>query len=64
MKQTILITGATSGFDRACAELFAARGRLLIVRGRREEQLRKLQARLPEAEISPCRLDLREHSRR
>lgn len=60
MQQTILITGATSGFGWACSELFAAKGWRLIACGRREERLRELQARLPEAEIHPYRLDVRE----
>ena len=36
---TILITGATSGFGKACAEKFASAGYRLILTGRREERL-------------------------
>jgi 3-hydroxy acid dehydrogenase/malonic semialdehyde reductase len=44
--KTILITGATSGFGRACAELFAASGWRLILCGRRKERLTELAAGL------------------
>ena len=40
--RTILITGATSGIGKACAEIFAANGDNLIVTGRREERLAEL----------------------
>ncbi len=39
MKKTILITGATSGFGKSSAELFASKGWQLILCGRREERL-------------------------
>ncbi|MFZ5797449.1 MAG: SDR family oxidoreductase [Desulfobulbaceae bacterium] len=60
MQQTILITGATSGFGLACAELFATRGWKLIVCGRREDRLSELRARLPDAAIHTCRIDVRD----
>ncbi|MDR3631001.1 MAG: SDR family oxidoreductase [Desulfocapsaceae bacterium] len=44
--KTILITGATSGFGKACAELFASNGWRLILCGRREERLTELAAGL------------------
>ncbi|MFM8592205.1 MAG: SDR family NAD(P)-dependent oxidoreductase [Sphingomonadales bacterium] len=40
MSAIVFITGATSGFGLACAELFAAKGYHLIINGRREERLR------------------------
>ena len=40
--KTVLVTGATSGFGRACAELFAARGWHAVITGRRKERLDEL----------------------
>lgn len=48
--KTILITGATSGIGRACAELFAKEGARLIITGRRESLLREVAASLN----TPC----------
>lgn len=42
MSKTILITGATSGFGKATAELFAKEGNNLILTGRRKERLEKV----------------------
>lgn len=42
----ILITGATSGIGKASAEVFAESGANLIITGRREERLQKLQKEL------------------
>ena len=41
-----MITGATSGIGKACAEKFAAGGYHLIVTGRRNDRLQELQAAL------------------
>jgi 3-hydroxy acid dehydrogenase / malonic semialdehyde reductase len=46
MTKTILITGATSGIGRACAEQFAANGWRTIITGRRQERLVQLQEML------------------
>lgn len=46
MEKTILITGATSGFGKACAELFANKGWQLILCGRREGRLEELKSQL------------------
>ncbi len=46
MKKTVLITGATSGIGKACAEKFASEGFDLIITGRREEKLEELKATL------------------
>jgi 3-hydroxy acid dehydrogenase/malonic semialdehyde reductase len=40
MSSIVFITGATSGFGLACAQLFAANGHHLIINGRREDRLR------------------------
>lgn len=42
MNKTILITGATSGFGKAAAILFAQNGNNIIITGRREERLTTL----------------------
>ncbi|MFZ4549927.1 MAG: SDR family NAD(P)-dependent oxidoreductase, partial [Bacteroidales bacterium] len=40
MRKTIFITGATSGFGKACAYKFAQNGHRLILAGRREDRLK------------------------
>ncbi|WP_344826632.1 SDR family NAD(P)-dependent oxidoreductase [Rurimicrobium arvi] len=44
MKRNIFVTGATSGFGKAIARLFAAHQYDLIISGRREERLQELKA--------------------
>ena len=46
MAKIALITGATSGFGKACAEKFACCGYDLIITGRREERLDQMQNEL------------------
>jgi NADP-dependent 3-hydroxy acid dehydrogenase YdfG len=46
MKQTVFITGATSGFGEACAIKFAANQYNVIINGRRIDRLKKLQEKL------------------
>ena len=46
MYKTTLITGATAGFGKATAEIFAQNGHDLIITGRREERLLSLKKRL------------------
>ncbi len=62
MQQTILITGATSGFGKACAERFALEGWRLIVTGRRTERLKALAEQLSDVPIHPVELDVRDLS--
>jgi len=60
MAKTILITGATSGFGKACAEYFAAQGWQLILTGRRTERLEQLKAQLGAAVRQIISLDVRD----
>lgn len=46
MKKTVLITGATAGIGKACAEKFAAGNFDLIITGRREERLNVIKEQL------------------
>jgi len=45
-KKYVLITGATSGFGKACAQLFAKNNFNLILTGRRNERLQVLKSEL------------------
>ena len=60
MAKTILITGATSGFGKACAEHFAGQGWQLILTGRRSERLEQLQEQLGAAVRQIIPLDVRD----
>jgi 3-hydroxy acid dehydrogenase / malonic semialdehyde reductase len=46
MAKTVFITGATSGFGKACAEKFAGNGYNVIITGRRQDRLNELQQQL------------------
>ena len=46
MSKIILITGATSGFGKAIATLFAKKGYNVIINGRRKERLAELEHKL------------------
>jgi 3-hydroxy acid dehydrogenase/malonic semialdehyde reductase len=48
MSNTVLITGATSGFGKATAEKFAANNWNIIITGRRAERLTTLEKELQE----------------
>ncbi|HEB50054.1 MAG TPA: SDR family oxidoreductase [Desulfobulbus sp.] len=63
MSKTILITGATSGFGRACAERFAREGWRLIIIGRRQKRLDELAGRLAATPLHAVRLDVRDRDR-
>ncbi|MCL2458241.1 MAG: SDR family oxidoreductase [Desulfobulbus sp.] len=60
MQKTVCITGATSGFGRACAERFAAEGWRLIVTGRRVERLKELREQYSAIPIHAVGLDVRD----
>ena len=55
----VLITGATSGFGMACAELFSKKGYKTILIGRRKDRLLKLSKRLGVKKNFPIQLDVR-----
>ena len=59
MTNTILITGATSGFGRAAAQRFVAGGWQAIGTGRRGDRLRALQEELGDAFL-PLEIDMRD----
>ena len=48
MKKTVFITGASSGFGKACAEKFASAGYNLIINARRADRLHELEKTLYE----------------
>lgn len=62
MSQIALITGASAGFGKATAELFAARGWNLIITGRRKVRLEMLERQLKEkykVEVLSLAFDIR-----
>lgn len=61
---TILITGATSGIGKACAEAFASPGQKLILTGRRADRLESLKEKLEAvgAEVYTACFDIRNRS--
>ncbi|MBP6430201.1 MAG: SDR family NAD(P)-dependent oxidoreductase [Ferruginibacter sp.] len=57
MNKTVLITGATSGFGKACAIKFAQNNYNVIITGRRQERLNKLKQQLEqEYKVQVCSL--------
>lgn len=61
MTHTAFITGATSGFGRACARRFGAAGWNLVITGRRRERLDALAGELEsQCQILPLQLDVRD----
>lgn len=62
-KKIVLISGATSGFGKATAELFAKNNYNLILTGRREDRLQKIAKDLSEqysVEVLPLCFDIRD----
>jgi hypothetical protein len=61
--ETIFITGASAGFGEACARVFAAEGKRLILAARREENLVKLRKELVDAAgVHIVQLDVRDRT--
>lgn len=59
MNKTIFITGATSGFGRACARRFAGEGWNVVITGRREDRLKALADELTgQCKVLPLPLDV------
>ena len=62
MGKTIFITGATAGFGRATAEIFAKNGNRVIITGRRNDRLNELKDELEKefnADVLPLHFDVR-----
>lgn len=57
---TILITGATAGFGKACAERFVSEGAKLILTGRRQERLDSLKNTLGKNSVYTLKQDVRD----
>ena len=62
MIQTVLITGATSGFGAACARRFAREGWRLVLNGRRADRLEKLRLELGETVVATLPFDVRDQA--
>ena len=60
MSKTAFITGATSGFGLACAELFAAKGWNLVLCGRRADRLQVMQEKLGGVAVHTAVCDVRD----
>lgn len=60
MRKTACITGATSGFGKACAEIFAEKGWNLVLSGRRAERLQELKENLADVEVHTAVCDVRD----
>lgn len=59
---TVLVTGASSGIGRACAEAFARAGARLLLCARREDRLAEVAAALGDAEVHTFVLDVRDRA--
>lgn len=60
MTKIAFITGASSGFGRACAEKFAKHGWGLVITGRRSERLVKLKRQLTDVPVHVAPFDVRD----
>jgi len=62
-EQTILITGASSGFGEACARIFASTGHRLILTARRLDKLEQLKKELVDkCPVHTLQLDVRDRA--
>ena len=59
MKRTVLITGATSGFGKACVELFVANGWQAVITGRRNERLDEMVDKIGSDKVVASCFDVR-----
>ena len=62
MSKIALITGATSGFGKACAELFAHNGWDLVLCGRRQQRLQELEKQLANVTVHTTVCDVRDRA--
>ena len=60
--KTVLVTGATSGFGRACAEMFVAKGWQAVITGRRKERLDELVDQLGKKKVHGLCFDVRDRN--
>lgn len=58
MSKIVLITGATSGFGKETAKMFAKDGYKVIATGRREEKLQELKSELHGSDVYTIALDV------
>lgn len=58
--ETILITGATSGFGTACARLLHKNGARIIICGRRKERLEQLSRELGNGRVTTLSFDIQD----
>jgi 3-hydroxy acid dehydrogenase/malonic semialdehyde reductase len=59
MAQIVMVTGATSGFGRATASMFAKDGYKVIATGRREDRLNELKNELKGCDVYTLKMDVR-----
>jgi 3-hydroxy acid dehydrogenase/malonic semialdehyde reductase len=60
MSKIVLVTGATSGFGKATASMFAKDGYKVIATGRRKERLEELKKELVGCDVYTIALDVRD----
>ncbi len=58
MPRTVLVTGATSGFGKECAKMFAKNGDRIIATGRRAHRLKELKDELKNYDVLTLQFDV------